>query len=212
MSSRAKKQFVKMSKDLSVKVKLINRIQDIREKITEEEYTDILSLLRKIKIDYYGDGYYNEDNYVDEIESEEDNEEDDVFDRVDAIIKSIRLPDKEVKLWDGKNFTDINLKDIQFTSVHSMPARVSSELAYFLGIPEDVHENTYITDKTIIMRKITNHVKMHDLQDEKNRRVIKLNKPGGEALKFLNVPDDKELTFFNAISFIKPHIINLFRP
>ena len=81
------------------------------------------------------------------------------------------------------------------------PTKISAELAAFLGVSEGD-----LIARPDVTKGITKYVKEHDLQNEENRRIIDLSKPGGEALtELLNVPEGQELTFFNLQKYLKIH-------
>lgn len=81
------------------------------------------------------------------------------------------------------------------------PTKISAELAAFLGVSEGE-----MIARPDVTKGITKYVKEHNLQNEENRRIIDLTKPGGEALtELLNVPEGQELTFFNLQKYLKIH-------
>jgi chromatin remodeling complex protein RSC6 len=81
------------------------------------------------------------------------------------------------------------------------PTKISAELAAFLGVSEGE-----MIARPDVTKGITAYVKKHNLQNEENRRIIDLSKPGGEALtELLNVPEGQELTFFNLQKYLKIH-------
>lgn len=79
--------------------------------------------------------------------------------------------------------------------------RVSTQLKSFIGVPED----TLVCEPEITSR-ICKYIKEHNLQNTEDGRKIDLEKPGGQPLReLLGVPTNKELTFYNLRSFLKPH-------
>jgi chromatin remodeling complex protein RSC6 len=81
------------------------------------------------------------------------------------------------------------------------PTKISAELATFLGVSEGE-----MIARPDVTKGITRYVKEHNLQKEENKRIIDLEKPGGEALvDLLNIPKGAELTFFNLQKYLKIH-------
>ena len=78
---------------------------------------------------------------------------------------------------------------------------ISEELATFIGIPVGV-----MIARPDVTRALTKYILDNNLRNEQNKRIIDLNKPGGQALKeVLRVPDNEELTFFNLQKYLKIH-------
>jgi len=81
------------------------------------------------------------------------------------------------------------------------PTRITKELADFLGLQEG---DLIARPKAI--KQISNYVKEHKLQDDKDGRIIRLDREGGEVLaNLLQVSRDTELTYFNLQTYMKIH-------
>lgn len=79
------------------------------------------------------------------------------------------------------------------------PALISTELATFL----DKSDGTEMA-RTEVSKEINKYIKLHDLQDPKNRRKILPNPP---LAKLLNVGDSDDLTYFNLQRHLKHHFV-----
>lgn len=77
------------------------------------------------------------------------------------------------------------------------PARISNELASFLG--KDVGTEMSRTD---VSKEINAYIVAHSLKDTKNGRIIH---PDAKLTKLLKVQKNDELTFFNLQRYMKPH-------
>ncbi len=81
------------------------------------------------------------------------------------------------------------------------PTKITKELAEFLGLQEG---DLIARPKAI--SKVSDYVKAHSLQDEKDGRIIHLDRDGGEVLAtLLNIARDTELTYFNLQTYMKVH-------
>jgi upstream activation factor subunit UAF30 len=77
------------------------------------------------------------------------------------------------------------------------PARISDELAVFLG--KDVGTEMSRTD---VSKEINAYIVAHNLKDKSNGRIIH---PDAKLTKLLKVEKNDELTFFNLQRYMKPH-------
>ena len=78
------------------------------------------------------------------------------------------------------------------------PAKISSELAAFLGKAEGTE-----MARTEVTKELTQYIKQHSLQDSENKRRINCD----SALKsLLNVSDSDEVTYFNLQRYMKIHL------
>lgn len=79
------------------------------------------------------------------------------------------------------------------------PARLSAELAKFLGVSKDTE-----VARTDVTKQITAYVKANELQDPANKRII-LCDPALQ--KLLNPPPGAEVTFFTLQTHLKHHFV-----
>ena len=77
------------------------------------------------------------------------------------------------------------------------PARISNELASFLG-----KETGTEMSRTDVSKEINAYIVAHNLKDAKNGRIIH---PDAKLTKLLKVQKNDELTFFNLQRYMKPH-------
>jgi hypothetical protein len=198
------------------KLTLISNIGKIMEKIkikiTSQEYDEILENLQKIELNDVEDSDIdNEDSDIDNEDSDIEKEETLNHDYVNKynnsialsevvqLIKKINnLPNVELIMWNGKNLQKRGSSS--FGIGLFIPSIISSKLATFLQIPENV-----FVFRSIVTRYILNYIKIYKLQKE-NIRFIDLTKPGGEALaELLSIPEGVELSYFNLEKYLKPH-------
>jgi chromatin remodeling complex protein RSC6 len=233
---------------METKIALVDSIENIKDKITSQEYRELLKNLNAIKIsnDNTSSDDTNSDNDTSSVTSEIiENDYKREYDRALKIIERAKydiekakydiekalsvsdlaqhkierskqkrkarlakLPDKKVKVWTTSGIQEINIRQHHISSDFARPIigftrpiKISTELANFLGIPEDV----YIT-RPDITKCITKYIKEHDLQKKENRRIIDLTKSGGQVLKdLLRIPNDIELNFFNLQKYLHIH-------
>ena len=81
------------------------------------------------------------------------------------------------------------------------PCQLSNELAKFLGKP--VGTRLLRTD---VARLINTYIRINNLQDTQNGRVIN---PDSKLRKLLNLSKNDELTYFNINKYMKPHFLKL---
>ena len=77
------------------------------------------------------------------------------------------------------------------------PARISKELASFLGKPVGTE-----MARTEVTREINSYIRAHKLQDPSNGRIIKADT---KLRKLLNLKKEDELTYFNLQRYMSPH-------
>jgi len=77
------------------------------------------------------------------------------------------------------------------------PARISDELADFLGVATGVE-----LARTDVTKEITAYIRAEKLQDETNGRNIH---PDAKLKKLLQITDADKLTYFNLQKFMAPH-------
>ena len=77
------------------------------------------------------------------------------------------------------------------------PARISKELASFLGKPVGTE-----MARTEVTREINTYIRSHNLQDPNNGRIIKADK---KLRTLLNLKKEDELTYFNLQRYMSPH-------
>jgi chromatin remodeling complex protein RSC6 len=88
------------------------------------------------------------------------------------------------------------------------PTQISAELASFLGLKEGD-----MIARPQAIKKVSEYIKEHKLQDEKDGRVIHLNRKGGDVLaKLLDVTSETELTYFNLQTYMKSHFPKTDKP
>jgi chromatin remodeling complex protein RSC6 len=179
---------------MDAKLALVDSIENIKEKLTSQEYKEILENLAKINVDSETDLQYVR--------------------RSETDLQYVRrrqinidlIPNIEIKYWNGTAIVEKNLRT--FETGFFKPIKISLELIAFLGIP-GFSQDVFIY-RPDIAKCIVQYIKEHNLQKVENKRLIDLTKPGGERLRILlGVPNGAELTFFNIPLYIKKHIINV---
>ena len=110
-------------------------------------------------------------------------------------MKDKKIIDKELKKKNKNgNKTDRVLNGF------SKPGPVSDELKKFFDLNKDE-----LVARTEITKKITAYCVEHNLQNEKDKRIIKPNK---DLKKLLRLNDKDELTYFNLQKYMKIHFPN----
>ena len=77
------------------------------------------------------------------------------------------------------------------------PTNLSKELIDFIGVPEGT-----LMARTEVTKKITEYIKEHNLQDQKDKRTILPDKKLGKLLKSSK---DDVVTYFNLQKYLKVH-------
>jgi chromatin remodeling complex protein RSC6 len=176
------------------KLELVNSIENIKEKITSQEYKELLENLAKIKVVETSKLHYNSDDSDDEKRR---------LERIERErIRLEQMPEEQLRIWTGTEVVELSSRDPKIANDQfARPTRISTELAVFLQIPEGV-----LISRPIVIRCLTNYINEHNLQNPEIKRVVDLTKPGGQQLKeLLKVPDNQELTFFNMQKYLNPH-------
>lgn len=184
------------------KLALVDYIEDVKEKLTSGEYRTILELLEKIKVAPSSKFVEFDSESDSEFEERQEREREERQER-ERERRRQQIPDIQVRIWNGTEVIESSLRNYCYNlySGFARPTKISNQLATFLGIPEGV-----LISRSDVSKGITKYVKDHDLQKPENRRIIDLNRPGGQALRtLLNVPNEAELTFFNMQRFLKDH-------
>lgn len=189
------------------KLALVDCIEDVKEKLTSGEYRTMLELLAKIKVNTNSESESEEESES-ESESESGSEtsaEDREYERIRQRRRR-QIPDIQIRVWNGTEVVEHSSRS--YDTGFARPTKISNQLATFLGIPEGV-----LIARPDVTKGITKYVKDHDLQKTENKRIIDLDKPGGQALRtLLNVPNGTELTFFNLQMFLKIHFPSWYFP
>lgn len=77
------------------------------------------------------------------------------------------------------------------------PTLISDSLCQFLGV-----ESGTMMARTEVTKHLTKYIKTHELQDEKNKRIINCD---SALAGLLNVKPSDEVTYFNLQRYMKPH-------
>ena len=103
----------------------------------------------------------------------------------------------------NKNKSKKNPNRVKRTpSGFAVPSKISDEMCEFLGIAKDTH-----LSRTDVTRKLTNYIRVKDLQVESNRRRFTPDGPLSAILGPLqDVDKEKGYTYFNLQRYITPHI------
>tara|TARA_B100000524_G_scaffold347339_1_gene249133 strand:- start:1900 stop:2589 length:690 start_codon:yes stop_codon:yes gene_type:complete len=103
----------------------------------------------------------------------------------------------------NKNKSKKNPNRVKRTpSGFAVPSKISDEMCEFLGIAKDTH-----LSRTDVTRKLTNYIRVKDLQVESNRRRFTPDAPLSAILGPLqDVDKEKGYTYFNLQRYITPHI------
>ncbi len=84
------------------------------------------------------------------------------------------------------------------------PARISNELATFLGKSAGTE-----MARTDVTREINQYIRSHNLQDKDNGRKIN---PDAKLKSLLKLKDTDELTYFNLQRYMSPHFTKTVKP
>ncbi len=176
------------------KLALVDSIEKIKEKLTSQEYKEILENLAKVIVST--NEYKTSSGSDSDLDSEETRRQAERW---------AEIPNIEINMWDGIAVVKNNLRN--FESIFSRPVRISIELATFLGIHEIHRENIFVS-RRIVTRFINLYIREHNLQKVENKFIIDFNKPGGQLLwTLLRVPENTELTIFGVQRYLKVHYI-----
>lgn len=117
-----------------------------------------------------------------------------------------KIAEKEKKMSDRKSEGKKKRasKGPRSLSGFAAPARISDELAAFLGKPS----GTEIA-RTDVTKEVTSYIKAHNLQNPKNGREIF---PDAKLKALLKCGDDTLVSYFNLQTFMSPHYIKVEKP
>ena len=110
------------------------------------------------------------------------------------ILKDKKISDRELKKKTKNKKTD------RAVNGFSKPGEVSDELRKFFGLASDEK-----IARTEVTKKITAYCQKNNLQNEKDKRIIK---PDKGLKKLLRLSDKDELTYFNLQKYMKIHFPN----
>lgn len=91
------------------------------------------------------------------------------------------------------------IRDNSFKSKFCTPTKISNELADFLG-----KERGTEMARTDVSREINKYIKINNLQDSENKRIIN---PDEKLSTLFKLNNNDELTYFNLQRHISPHLI-----
>ena len=212
---------------MDTKLALVDSIENIKEKITSQEYLELLENLAKVTVS--ANEYVkaqkqpiiqrqrgvslstetsdsNSDSNLDS-DSDSDSNEERYLERLQRREQKRleKIPLEHWRVWNGTTATVEERSSRSFgTNWQDLPTKISLELASFIEIPQNV-----LIKKPDITKCIYKYIKEHNLQKEENKRIIDLTKPGGQALRnLLKVPESKEFTFFNLKNYLIPHYLS----
>tara|TARA_B100000123_G_C25733744_1_gene430500 strand:+ start:1883 stop:2467 length:585 start_codon:yes stop_codon:yes gene_type:complete len=106
---------------------------------------------------------------------------------------------KEARAMDKVNAKRNKNKGSRAPSGFVKPAKITTELADFLGVPHGTE-----MARTDVTREITKYVRTHKLQDKDNGRKIN---PDTKLCKLLKVSKTEEVTYFNLQKFMSQHFL-----
>ena len=106
---------------------------------------------------------------------------------------------KEARAMDKVNAKRNKNKGSRAPSGFVKPAKITTELADFLGVPHGTE-----MARTDVTREITKYVRTHKLQDKDNGRKIN---PDAKLCKLLKVSKTEEVTYFNLQKFMSQHFL-----
>ena len=106
---------------------------------------------------------------------------------------------KEARAMDKVNAKRNRNKGARAPSGFVKPAKITTELADFLGVAHGTE-----MARTDVTREITKYVRSHKLQDKDNGRKIN---PDAKLRKLLKVSEKEEVTYFNLQKFMSQHFL-----
>ena len=106
---------------------------------------------------------------------------------------------KEARAMDKVNAKRNKNKGSRAPSGFVKPAKITTELADFLGVAHGTE-----MARTDVTREITKYVRTHKLQDKDNGRKII---PDAKLRSLLKVKKDDEVTYFNLQKFMSQHFL-----
>ena len=115
---------------------------------------------------------------------------------IQTINKTKKLRDlvgKQTKQLERKNKKSGNREPSGFAK----PTLISKELSTFLGKSPETH-----MARTEVTKALTQYIKEHELQDQKDKRKIV---PDKKLSKLFNCTKNDDVTYFNLQKWMKPH-------
>jgi len=198
---------------MEAKLELVDSIENIKEKLTSQEYKEILENLAKIPVrepnipvkdsssEEETSSEEEEEEEEEETSSEEEEEEETSSEEEEEEVNLPSIPSRrEIR---PRRADDPKYPGPFYPGPFYQTIKISTELSTFLGIDASI-----LVTRLELTSYITKYIKDHNLQKEENKRIIDLSKPGGEQLRILfGIPDDGVLTFFNLQNYLKIHVI-----
>ena len=118
--------------------------------------------------------------------------------QVTSQVKSLqKTSEKDIKKFIKQTKKNTRKAKSRAPSGFVKPARISKELASFLGKPVGTE-----MARTEVTREINTYIRSHNLQDPNNGRIIKADK---KLRTLLNLKKEDELTYFNLQRYMSPH-------
>ena len=118
--------------------------------------------------------------------------------QVTSQVKSLqKSSEKDIKKFIKQTKKNTRKAKSRAPSGFEKPARISKELASFLGKPVGTE-----MARTEVTREINTYIRSHNLQDPNNGRIIKADK---KLRSLLNLKKEDELTYFNLQRYMSPH-------
>ena len=125
--------------------------------------------------------------------------------QVTSQVKSLqKTSEKDIKKFIKQTKKNTRKAKSRAPSGFVKPARISKELASFLGKPVGTE-----MARTEVTREINTYIRSHNLQDPNNGRIIKADK---KLRTLLNLKKEDELTYFNLQRYMSPHFAKKGQP
>ena len=125
--------------------------------------------------------------------------------QVTSQVKSLqKTSEKDIKKFIKQTKKNTRIAKSRAPSGFVKPARISKELASFLGKPVGTE-----MARTEVTREINTYIRSHNLQDPNNGRIIKADK---KLRALLNLKKEDELTYFNLQRYMSPHFAKKGQP
>ena len=115
----------------------------------------------------------------------------------DKLVKDLKKLQRQVKKLIKITKTEESEDKPKKLNGFAKPTLISDQLATFLGLEKDSE-----ISRTEVTKKLNVYIKEHKLQNEENKKIIKLD---DKLKEIISVPDDVQLTFFNLQKYIKHH-------
>jgi hypothetical protein len=170
---------------MDTKLALVDSIENIKEKITSQEYKDILENLAKVTV-----AANKHEKGLDDLV---------LHHELEPEPEITELPDIFISVWDG---TKVTLESMRDFNLDHLPVAVSDEFCVFFGVELKV----FATER-VCLEAVVNYIIKYDLTPYAYPNSIKLTTHHGVLLRqLLNVPEDKELTYYNLKSYVNNHM------